>query len=461
MLLFPGHRRTLLAVVAFVIAGILMPMLGVSGNAGRSADLLVIDGPIGPATSDFVVRNIENAEDRNASVIVLRINTPGGLDTSMREIIQAVLSSKVPVIGYVAPSGARAASAGTYILLATHLAVMAPATNVGAATPVAIGGLPMPGVEPAKDDADSEKEAESPHPTMGDKVVRDAVAYIRGLAQLHGRNAEWAEKAVTEAASLSATEALAEGVIDLIAHDLESLLAQAEGRTVKVMGEERVLHTAGLSVFTAVPDWRTEFLEVITNPNVAYILLLLGIYGLVFEFWNPGFTGPGVIGAICLMVALFALHLLPVNYAGLGLIALGIAFMVAETFVPAFGILGIGGVVAFVVGSVMLMDTKAPGFEISWVPIASVGGASAILFLGTMMMFARSRRRPVVSGQEEMIGLEAEVIRWSGTEGTVRAHSEMWKAASTTALEPGQRVRVRKMDGLVLIVEPQAEDKEE
>jgi membrane-bound serine protease (ClpP class) len=287
---------------------------------------------------------------------------------------------------------------------------------------------------------------------MDDKVMSDAIAYIRGLAKLRGRNAAWAEKAVAEAASLSAAEALAQDVVDLLADDVADLLDKAEGRTVMLKGVKHTLHTRGTRVVAVEPDWRTEFLATITNPTVAYILLLVGIYGLVFEFWNPGFTGPGVIGGICLVLGLFAMHLLPVNYAGLGLIALGIAFMVAETFVPAFGILGIGGVVAFVVGSIMLMDTDVPGFGISWPVIATVGGASASLFMIGMVLLARARKRPVVSGMEEMIGLTGEVIAWSGTTGTVRTHGEVWRASSAGPLHAGQRVKVTDMDGLVLTV---------
>lgn len=426
----------------------------------RTVFLIDIDGPIGPATSDHVMRGLEDARAHGAPAVVLRIDTPGGLDTSMREIVQAILSSPVPVIGYVAPNGARAASAGTYILYATPLAAMAPATNLGAATPVHIGGLPLPDAA-TEGNADEARDQTPPHPTMADKAVSDAVAYIRGLAQLHGRNAEWAEQAVTEAASLSAQEALVAGVIDLSAGDVDSLLVQADGRTVKVMGADHVLRTADARVVVFAPDWRTEFLEVITNPTIAYILLLLGIYGIVFEFWNPGFTGPGVIGGICLLLALFALHLLPVNYTGLALIALGIAFMVAEAFMPSFGILGIGGIVAFVFGSVMLMETDVPGFGVSWPVIASVGGASATLFLVSIVLLARSRRRPVVSGAEEMIGLIGEVIEWSGQEGRVRVHSENWRAQAAAPCAPSSRVSVTGIKGLVLTVQPIQEDKKE
>jgi len=395
--------------------------------------------------------------------VVLRIDTPGGLDASMREIIQAILASPVPVIGYVAPSGSRAASAGTYILYASSLAAMAPATTLGAATPVSLG-VPLPGGIGDKpkpgDDAEKSESDRKTQPGLKEKAVNDAAAYIRGLAKMRGRNADWAEKAVTEAASFSADEALADGVIELIAVDLEALLTAADGRTVKVLGEDRVLETIGAPRVTLAPDWRTEFLAVITNPTIAYILLLVGVYGLIFEFWNPGLTGPGVIGAIALVVALFALHLMPVNYAGLGLIALGIAFMVAEAFMPAFGILGMGGVVAFVVGSVMLIDTDIPGFTVSLTVIGAIGGLSAAAFLAVIMLLGQSRRVAVVSGQEEMIGIDGEVIEWSGDTGRVRTHGEVWKATSTEPLEPGTQVEVTAIEGLTLAVRP-ADEKED
>ena len=286
------------------------------------------------------------------------------------------------------------------------------------------------------------------------------MAYIRGLAQLRGRNAQWAEKAVTEAASLSAAEALEAGVVEVVAADLDALLGAADGRTVKILDEDQTLHTAGAAVVTITPDWRTDFLAIITNPNIAFILLLVGIYGLVFEFWSPGFTGPGVIGGISLVLALYALHLLPISYAGLGLIALGAAFMVAEAFVPAFGILGIGGIVAFVIGSVMLIETDVPGFGVSWPVIAAIAGTSAAGFLIVMMLFARSRRRPVVSGPEEMVGSTAEVIEWVGAEGRVRAHGEIWQASAEQPLTPGRQVRITGIEGLVLVVQPTVKKEE-
>lgn len=460
MFAFAGLPRRIRIAVFAIIALLAAFVPSASLPSNGKAVILEIDGPVGPALSDYVVRGLTKAREQGAAAVVLQIDTPGGLDASMREIVQAILSSPTPVIGFVAPSGARAASAGTYILLATHLAAMAPATNLGAATPVQLRTLPMPGGNPRQGEKEKAKtgdksgKEQAAHPTIRDKAVQDAVAYIRGLAQLRGRNVEWAVKAVTEAATLSAVDALDDGVIELVAKDIEDLLNKADGRRVKVTGTETQLRTAGLATVSIRPDWRTEFLSVITSPTVALVLLMVGIYGLIFEFWSPGLAGPGIIGAICLVLALFALNQLPVNYAGLGLIVLGIGFIVAEAFVPAFGVLGIGGIVAFVVGSVMLMKTDVPGFQVSPELIAVIGGVSSALFLTVLVLLRRARSRPVASGPEEMVGLDGEVIEWSGEEGRVRTHGEIWQASAGGTLEPGMPVRVIGRDGLTLIVRP-------
>lgn len=435
--------------------------------------ILEIKGGIGPATSDYVERGLTDAAESGAPAVILRIDTPGGLDSAMREIVKAVLASPIPVIGYVAPSGARAASAGTYILYATHVAAMAPGTDLGAATPVSIGGggdrpaspprMPFGAPEPAdkeaeKDgagDKDAAPAAPPPttHPTVRDKAVSEAIAYIRSLAELRGRNADWAEEAVAKAASLSAAKALEEGVIDLIAANVTELLDKADGRTVDVGGRDRVLRTKGLATVVVAPDWRSELLAVITNPNVAYILMIIGIYGIIFEFYNPGIIVPGTVGAISLLLAMYAFNILPINYVGLALIILGTALMVTEAFVPSFGALGIGGIAAFVVGSVMLMDADVPGFEVYVPLIGSIAAVSAMLFVFVGAMMMRARRRAVVSGPEEMIGMTGEVISWSGHSGRIRTHGEVWQARATGELAPGSRVRVRQRDGLVLLVD--------
>ncbi len=422
--------------------------------APGQAVLLEIEGPIGPAVSDYVHRGLEQARERQVALVVLRMDTPGGLDTAMRKIIQDIIASPVPVAVFVAPPGARAASAGTYILYASHVAAMAPATNLGAATPVQIGGVPDPGAgdkPPKKDDKDKK---DAPGGAMEKKVVHDAAAYIRGLAQLRGRNVEWAERAVREAVSLTAEEAVKLKVADLIAKDVDELLGKVDGRTVNVLGQARTLKTAGLAVERLEPDWRSKLLAVITDPNIAYILMLLGIYGLFFELWNPGYVLPGVIGAICLLLALYAFQVLPISYTGVGLILLGIAFMVAEAFMPSFGALGIGGVIAFAVGSVILMDTDVEGYTVAWPLIATVALTSAAFFMGVVWFALKARRRQVVSGREQMLGATGETLEAFQGEGRVRVHSEEWQARSHHALKRGQKIRVVGMDGLMLVVEP-------
>jgi len=454
-----------------LFALLLLAFAALAGAAEQKASpvvVLAIEGGIGPATADFVARSIVKAQNGGAQLIVLKMDTPGGLDTSMRQIIKDILASPVPVAAYVAPSGARAASAGTYILYASHIAAMAPGTNLGAATPVAMGGVPgepqapQPKSEPernerAKDktaEKATEKEAKVPGnlDAMRSKQVNDAAAYIRGLAQLRGRNADWAEKAVRESLSLSATEALEKQVIDIVAVDVNDLLQQVDGRKVSAGGGERKLATQKAQVEPIEADWRTKLLSVITDPSVAYILLLIGIYGLFFEFYNPGFVAPGVVGAICLLTALFALQMMPVSYAGLALLILGVAFMVAEVFVPSFGALGIGGAIAFVLGSVMLIDTDVPGYALPWSVIAAVTAASAFFVLVVVGMAVKARQRPVVSGREELLGSVGEMVEDGEPEGFAFIHGENWRVRGTGALMKGQKVRVVGVRGLLLDV---------
>ena len=448
-------RVILLGLRIALLFGLSAWPLIVAGSAAVDGSLfeLRITGAIGPATSDYLRRGLERARDTGASVVVLRMDTPGGLDTAMRHIIQDILASPVPVVTYVAPSGARAASAGAYILLASHIAAMAPGTNVGAATPVRIGGLPEPGGDkPEKKDREATKK--SAKPGMEEKQLNDAAAYIRSLAQLRGRNADWAEKAVREAASLPAEEAVKRHVADLVAADMTDLLKRIDGRKLTLNGREITLRTAGLATTRYEPDWRARLLAVITDPNIAYILMLVGIYGLFFELWNPGYMFPGVAGGICLLLALYAFQVLPINYAGLALILLGIAFMVAEAFLPTFGALGIGGVVAFVVGSIILMDSDVEGFTVAWPLIVIIALVSALFFISVVWLAIKARRRKVVSGAEEMdrsVGVALEDFEGIGR---VRIHSEDWQARARVPVHRGQQVRVVARDGLVLTVEP-------
>jgi len=424
----------------------------------RQAVLMQINGAIGPATADYVHRGFAKAKDANAALVILQIDTPGGLDTAMRAIIQDILAAPMPVVVYVAPSGARAASAGAYILLAAHVAAMAPATNVGAATPVRIGGVPDPGSGDRPKEPEKKKDkggkAKPEKPGMDEKALNDAIAYIRSLAQLRGRNVAWAEKAVREAASISAEEAVKQNVADLVAVDMPALMKRLDGRKVKLASGEVKLDTRGITTATHEPDWRNRLLAVIADPNIAYILMLLGIYGLFFELWNPGYVLPGVIGGICLLLALYAFQVLPISYAGLGLILLGIGFMVAEAFMPSFGALGIGGLIAFVVGSIILFDTEVGDFGVAWPLIAGVAVASALFFFGVVYLAMKARGRRIVSGAEELVGATGEALEAFTDTGRVRVHSEEWQAHTRLALKRGQKIRVVGRDGLLLTVEP-------
>jgi membrane-bound serine protease (ClpP class) len=431
--------------------------------------VLTVSGPIAPASADFIQRGMQHAAVEGAPLVVLQLDTPGGLDTSMRQIIRAILASPVPVAVFVAPSGARAASAGTYILYASHIAAMAPGTNLGAATPVQIGGPPEPEPEPETKPKSAPRATETPldkssdkkipkdekspsRSAMSRKTIQDAAAYIRALAQMRDRNAEWAALAVHEAVSLPAADALKLKVIDYVATNVADLLKQVHGTQVAILGEKIILDTASAEVRVVEPDWRTRLLAIITDPSVAYVLMLIGIYGLFFEFSNPGFVLPGVVGGICLLIAMYAFQLLPVSYAGLALILLGIAFMVAEAFLPSFGTLGIGGIVAFVVGSLMLIDSDMPGNGIPWLLIALVVTVSVVFLVLVVGMALKARHRPIVSGREELIGAEGEILEDILDEGTIRVHGELWSARSAQRLVRGQKVRVVAMEGLVLIV---------
>ena len=446
--------RIMIVIPLLMAAGLLLNVVS-AGNTNSHVIQLSIEDVIGPATDDYIERALVSAHESGAELVVIRMDTPGGLDTAMRGIIKNITNSPVPVASYVAPTGARAASAGTYILYASHIAAMAPGTNLGAATPVQIGGLSPPETsDKDKQDKNDKPTAITDGATMKKKVTNDAVAYIRGLAQLHGRNEEWAEKAVREAASLPANDALKLNVIDVVASSVTYLLEQVDGRELIVQGEKTTLHTRGLPVEKLEPDWRSRFLSVITNPNIGYILLLIGIYGLILEFSNPGAIVPGTVGAISLVLALYAFQLLPVNYAGVGLIMLGVALMVGEAFEPSFGMLGIGGVIAFVIGSIILMDTEVPGFGIDISVIITFALLSALIFIIVVGMAIKARRRPVVSGIEELMGGEAVVLDDFDQKGTVSIHSEIWQAFSSTPLHKGQQVKVTGIKGLTLQVEP-------
>ncbi|HUX78680.1 MAG TPA: nodulation protein NfeD [Alphaproteobacteria bacterium] len=408
--------------------------------ASKTVLLLDVDGSIGPATQDYIHTGIEHAVAQQAECVILKLNTPGGFDKAMRDIVKDIFNSPLPFITYVAPEGSRAASAGTYILYASHIAAMAPTTNLGAATPV---NLDVLGGEQSKPKEQS---------TLDKKILSDSVAYIKGLAQHRHRNAEWAEKAVKDAASLQSNEALQLNVIDIVAKNIPDLLKQLNGRSVVVQNQVKVLNTEDVKVEVWEPSWRIRFLQVITDPNVAYILLIIGIWGLFFEFVNPGFVLPGVTGTIALLLALYAFQLLPIHYSGLALTITGILFIASELYVPSYGVLGGGGLIAFVIGSILLFDLK--GYATPWGLITGMTIATSIFFLLIIGLALKARKKKIVSGEEALIGEMAIVQNDFEGLGWVKVDGELWKARSPLPLKKGQEVKVIKCDGLELIVKP-------
>ncbi|MEB0080270.1 nodulation protein NfeD [Pseudomonas sp. CCI3.2] len=425
---------------------ILLLWLPVGANAANGAvRVLTLNDAIGPASVEYVVDGLAKAAGKHAQLVVIILDTPGGLESSMRVIVQAILASPVPVASFVLPSGARAASAGAYILYASHIAAMAPSTHLGAATPVQLGAQPTAG---------------DPTDTLTRKQVSDAAAFMRGLAQLRGRNADWAEQAVRDAASLTDSEALSSKVIEYQAKDLDDLLGQLDGKRLIINAHEVQLHTANALIVQDDPDWRISLLTLITNPNVTLILIVVGVFGLLVEFFNPGSAAGGIIGSICLLLALYALQLLPVNYVGVSLIMLGVTLMVAEAFLPSFGAIGFGGVASFITGAMLLMSTDAPGFTIGLPLIFSVAAISAVCLIGLAGAMLKSRQRQVVSGDAGLVGSSTKITALQTDNplgGWVQLQGEHWQVLSSAPLRTGQRVRVVARRGVILDVMPAPE----
>lgn len=419
----------------------------------RSVLVLTMSGAISPAFSDYLEQGLAKARELNAQLVVIKLDTPGGLLTSTRDMVSAILESDIPVAVWVTPSGAHAASAGTFLLYAAHIAAMDSGTNVGAATPIQMGGPMGPAPPDDKNDNEDNPIGNSAHER---KAIEDTAAFIRGLAELRGRNAEWGELAVTEAKSLTATEALEANVIDLIATSQDDLLNNVDGKAIALKNAPTLtLDLADAPVVDMKPDIRTHILSFLSDPNVAFILLTIGIYGFILEFYNPGTMIPATVGAICLIAGLFALNILPVNMAGVILLVVGILLMIAEALVPSFGILGIGGVAAFILGATFMFDQESmPGLVLDMGLVWGMALLGVLIVLLVVWLAVNSFKQKATTGQESLIGHSGKIVAWGGEEGHIHIRGETWSARTESGapLEPGAKAEVVAIDGLTLVV---------
>jgi len=431
----PRITRILLILIGLLLA---VSIAARAQTGGSRVDVLTVKGTINPVLTDYISRGIEQAEETGASAVIIQMDTPGGLDTAMRDIIQSIINARVPVVVYVSPAGARAASAGAYITLSAHVAVMAPNTAIGAATPVSLGG-----------DGEAQMSEEMKH-----KIINDAIAYIKDLASRHGRNAEWAEKAVRDGVSATSQEALQLNVVDMVVSDLDTLLSQLDGRQVTLIdGREVILDTQDATINHVKMKLIEDFLYTIADPNIAYLLLSLAMLGIMVEIFNPGLIFPGVVGAISLLLAFFSLGVLPVNWAGVLLIALAFGLFIGEVLTTTFGLFTAGGIVSLVIGSLILFKGASPLFQVDLWLIAAVTIVIAAVFAFVINRAIHAHRKQAATGREELIGKRAIVKVALDPEGTVFYKGELWSAISEKdSIEPGEEVIITAIDGLILHV---------
>ena len=418
--------------------------------------LINIDAAIGPASHDYLQQSMREAHTNNAHLIIIHLDTPGGLVSSMREMTQEILNSDIPTVVYVSPSGSNAASAGAFIVYSAHIASMAPGTNIGAASPVSLGSdSPMP-KDPTSDAAtdNTDESAASQLSTAQKKAIEDLSAYMRSLADTNNRNSQLGVEMITKGSSFSAQEALQQKIVNFISTDLKQLVNQLNGYEVTVKNKTITLNTTEKPIIFSRPSWRYDFLSIITNPNITYVLLIAGIYGILFELYSPGSLFPGILGVICLILSGYGLHLLPINYAGLFLVILGVVMIVAETFVTSYGILGIGGFIAFVIGSIFLLDTLYPVYSVSRVVIGIMAVLTAsILSIITNFVFG-SLRRPHITGGDGMVGKTAYTLSSFDEYGQVECEGCIYSASTKTPLKAKQKVIVTEVNGIKLSVKP-------